>query len=343
VSCKWHWTARLEYLFEDFGSSSVLFANAGQRFSSDWSLQELRAGVDYQFGSGTSVPIATGVSEDQLNFHAQTTFLWQGYPAFRSPYQGTNSLPGGGQGRETSDATLYAGLRLWQGAEVWVDPEIDQGFGLADTLGVAGFPSGEAYKVGFAYPYARLPRAFIRQTIDLGGDTVKVEGDANQFADSETANRLVITLGKFAVTDIFDINKYAHDPRNDFFNWTIVDTGTFDYAADAWGYTYGAAAEWYQGDWTLRGGLFDLSVVPNSPELDSSFGQFQWVGEIERRYQLLGQPGKIAVTGFLSRGRMGTFQDATGTSTPAPAVQPSRHKNGMSVVPVAAFVSVSRS
>ena len=71
-------------------------------------------------------------------------------------------------------------------------------------------------------------------------------------------------------------------------NWALVDTGTFDYAADAWGYTYGAAAEWYQGDWTLRGGVFDLSIVPNSADLDPNFGQFQWVGEIERRYDLLG-------------------------------------------------------
>ena len=159
-------------------------------------------------------------------------------------------------------------MRLWQGAELWVNPEIDQGFGLANTLGVAGFPSGEAYKVGQTYPYARLPRTFIRQTIDLGGETQKVDAGANQFAGSETANRLVITVGKFAVTDIFDTNKYAHDPRNDFMNWALVDTGTFDYAADSWGYTYGAAVEWYQGSWTLRGGVFDLSIIPNSPDLD---------------------------------------------------------------------------
>ena len=151
---------------------------------------------------------------------------------------------------------------------------------------------------------------FIRQTIDLGGDTQKVDGAANQFSGSQTANRLVLTVGKFGVTDVFDTNKYAHDPRNDFMNWALIDTGTFDYAADAWGFTYGAAAEWYQGDWTVRGGIFDLSVVPNDVELDPHFAQFQWVGEIERRYDLWGQPGKVAVTGFLSRGRMGSFSDA---------------------------------
>ena len=141
-------------------------------------------------------------------------------------------------------------------------------------------------------PYARVQRAFIRQTIDLGGDTQKVDAAANQFGGTQTANRLVLTVGKFAVADVFDTNKYAHDPRSDFMNWALIDTGTFDYAADAWGYTYGAAAEWYQGDWTVRGGIFDLSIVPNDIELDPSFAQFQWVGEIERRYELMGAAGQ---------------------------------------------------
>ena len=113
-----------------------------------------------------------------------------------------------------------------------------------------------------------MQRTFIRQTIDLGGESQKVDADLNQFAGSQTADRLVITIGKFSVSDVFDTNKYAHDPRKDFMNWALIDAGTFDYAADAWGYTYGAAAEWYRGNWTLRGGLFDLSIVPNSTELD---------------------------------------------------------------------------
>jgi len=310
-----HWTARLEYLFTDFGNSSTTFLGGAQRIDSNFALQELRAGLNYQFGNVAQpapmvVKALAAPDPDIVNFHGQTTFLEQAYPAFRSPYQGPQSLPGGGQGRETWDASLFAGVRLWRGAELWINPEIDQGFGLANTLGVAGFPSGEAYKVGQTHPYGRLPRAFIRQTIDLGGESEKVEAGTSQFAGSQTGNRLVITVGKFGVPDIFDNNKYAHDPRNDFLNWALVDTGTFDYAADAWGYTYGAAAEWYQGNWTVRGGLFDLSIVPNSVDLDPTFRQVQWVGEIERRYELWGHPGKIAITGFLTRGRMGSFADA---------------------------------
>jgi len=308
------WSAKAEYLFTDFNNWSVAFPAGAQRFDADLALHEVLLGLNYRFpgDAAKSTAVATdsiAPQADNWSIHGQTTYASQYVAPFRAPYAGPNSLDPN-TGRETFDATLYAGLRLWRGAEFWINPEIDQGFGLSGTLGVAGFSSAEAYKVGFDYPYARVPRAFVRQTIDLGGETQKVEAGLNQFGGSQTANRLVITLGKVGVVDIFDTNKYAHDPRSDFLNWTIADTGTFDYAADAWAYSFGAAVEWYQGPWTLRAGLFDLSVVPNSTVLDPSFGQFQWDGEIERRYNLWGQPGKLAVTGFLTRGRMGKFADA---------------------------------
>jgi len=126
----------------------------------------------------------------------------------------------------------------------------------------------------------------------------------------------VLWGGRFSVVDVFDTNKYANNAKTDLLNWSLVNAGTFDYAADGWGYTYGAAAEWYQGRFTVRGGIFDLSVTPtggDSPfglDLDPTFKQFQLVGEIEERHELWGQPGKIKITGFLSRGAAGHFQAA---------------------------------
>jgi high affinity Mn2+ porin len=308
-----NWTAKLEYLFTGFGSHGVAFPAGAQRFDSDLALHALRLGLNYRFGSNGAKPeniFAISAPETDIwAFHGQTTFVNQYAFPFRAPYRGRNSLDSNA-GRETWDVTLYGGLRLWSGAEFWINPEIDQGFGLSSTVGAAGFSSGEAYKVGASVPYTRLPRTFIRQTIDLGGETQKVEAAANQFGGSQTANRLVVTVGKFSAGDVFDTNKYAHDPRTDFLNWAVVDTGTFDYAADAWAYTYGAAVEWYQGHWTVRAGLFDMSIAPNTSELDPRFSQFQWIGEIEHRHTLWGQPGKVAVTGFLTRGRMGRYDDA---------------------------------
>jgi high affinity Mn2+ porin len=255
---------------------------------------------------------ADDTAVDWWGLHGQATFVTQYHLGFPSAFQGPNSLDPQAQARETFDLTLYGGLRLWRGAELWVNPEVDQGFGLSNTLGVAGFTSGEAYKVGADAPYVRLHRLFVRQTINLGGDVTHVEAGLNQLAGSQTAHRVVVTVGKFAVVDVFDTNRYAHDPRNDFLNWSIIDVGAFDYAADAWGYTYGAAVEWSQQWWALHIGLFDLSKVPNSKALDTHFfDQYQADVEGEARYTLFGQPGKLKVLGFLSHGRMGRYSEAT--------------------------------
>src|SRR5579863_2823569 len=69
--------------------------------------------------------------------HGQFTNVTQYHPAFRSPYRGTNSLDPGSRGDETVDATLFLGVRLWGGGELWADPEVDQGFGLSQTFGIA--------------------------------------------------------------------------------------------------------------------------------------------------------------------------------------------------------------
>jgi high affinity Mn2+ porin len=333
------WTATAEYLYSRFGNSGVVFP-AGAPVTSDLSRQQVRIGLNYQLGDGPrtkGAPLGIASLEaDSWNVQGQTTYVSQYAPPFHAPYGGPNSLASNA-GRETWDATLYIGRRLWRGAELWLNPEIDQGFGLSDTLGVAGFTSGEAYKVGYTHPYLRVPRALIRQTFDLGGATEKLASSLNQLSGTHTANRVVVTVGKFSVSDLFDTITYAHDPRNDFMNWSLVDAGTFDYAADAWGFTYGAAIEWYQGHWTARAGLFDLSIVPNSIELDHRFDQFQIVYELEHRHQLIGQPGKIAMVGFLTRGQMGSFDDAvalarqTGTAASTADVRRYTSRPGVSL------------
>jgi high affinity Mn2+ porin len=324
-----HWTARLEYLFSDFGKTTETYFGT-QPITSDFVLHEVRFGLNYQFGNDSApwrAPLVTkGVNApepDSLSLHGQSTFVWQAYPSIKSPFQGTNSLPSAGNGKETFDATLFAGLRLWQGGEMWFNPEIDQGHGLADTHGVAGFPSGESYKLGADYPYARVQRYFLRQVIDLGGDSLKIDEDVNQFAESVTTNRVVLWVGKFSIVDVFDTNKYANNPKTDFLNWTLINAGTLDYAGDGWGYTYGAAAEWYQGIFTVRGGVFDLSVTPAGGAnnaaaygLDETFSQQQYVAELEERHQLWNQPGKLKVTAFLSHGRAGSFADSLALSGP---------------------------
>jgi high affinity Mn2+ porin len=345
-----HWTARLEYLYTGYGTSTQTFGRLSlgggtQSIRSDWNLQEVRVGLNYQFGGNpfsalfspgqspgepdTKEPAAATIATPapgalwfinpaNISLHGQTTVVVQGYPAFHSPYELNGfSLPGGGQIRETFDCTLLAGLRLWPGAELWFNPEIDQGFGLEDAHGVASFPTATAYKLGNASPYLRLQRYFLRQTINLGGETADVDADYNVFAGSRTANYLVLTVGRLYPVDVFDTNKYANDPRNDFMSWGMVNNDAYDFGSDAWSTAYCAFAELYEGPWTFRFGLNTASAVPaggadsaDSYALPPDFHNFEYTGEIEYRYKICGQPGTIKIGGFDIRGDNGTFSAA---------------------------------
>jgi high affinity Mn2+ porin len=334
-----NWTLRAEYLFTRYDGHGATFAGAAEHVDlSNLSESQVRLGLNYHLPSdsaGWNKVTSQTIPPDLQNFaiHAQTTFISQYAAPFRNPYQGRNSLASN-SGREGWDVTLYAGIRPWQGAEIWINPEVDQGFALSDFHGVAGFVNNDPSK-GSAFPFTRVHRLFFQQTIDLGGEVQHVDADLNQFAMTQTENRLVVTAGKFAVGDVFDLNKYAQDPRSDFMNLAVVSTGTFDYAQDTFGYTYGATAEWYQGPWTLRAGYFDLSQIAGGEELSPGFHEFQWIGEIERRYDLWGKPGKVLVTAFSSRAVMGTYNDAvslsqlTGQPASVAAVARPRSRDGI--------------
>jgi high affinity Mn2+ porin len=283
-------------------AASLSLANAAEMQIAD-TLPASDARADEGAGS-------EGGMAEWWSVHGQFTNVTQFHPRFPSPFRGPKSLDPGNRGNETIDATLFLGIRIWDGLEFYADPEINQGFLLSNGTGVAGFVNGEGAKVGAASPYARLPRAFFRYTVGVGGSVDAIEPEANQLAGTRPADNLIFTVGKFAVPDIFDTNTYAHDARADFLNWALVDSGAYDYASDAWGYTYGGAVEWTQSWWTLRVGLFDLSRMPGSKALERGFGQYEVVTEVEERHAIRDQAGKIKLLVFANRGRMANYNDA---------------------------------
>jgi high affinity Mn2+ porin len=249
----------------------------------------------------------------------QTTFTAMTTTGFRHPYAGDHSLPVNDL-RETWDASLYLGVRPWRGGEIWATGEVDQGFGVGNTLGLAGYASGEAYKLGAAHPYTRLQRLYLRQTFALGGEQSKLDAAANQMPGTQTANRLVITVGKFGVADVFDTNRYAHDPRSDFLNWSLIDAGAFDYAGDPWGFSYGAAGELVLGPWTIRTGLFDMTGTPGGMAPVTDFSFYQVVGEVEHRHAIDGHAGAIRGALWMNHGRLGRYADAIAWGTASASV-----------------------
>src|SRR5690242_12542103 len=129
----------------------------------------LLVGLAGHLAAGGAAAADEGAAPEAWSLHLQSTGVYQAHPGFRAAVDGPNSLNSGTEIRETVTATLFVGARLWRGAQLYVDPEAAQGFGFSDTLGVAGFPNGEATKAGANTPKAYMARAFLRQSIGLGG------------------------------------------------------------------------------------------------------------------------------------------------------------------------------
>jgi high affinity Mn2+ porin len=309
-----HWSARLEYIYSQFDKANIQFAS-GAQYASTMDFQSLRIGLNRKLDwPGTGIPLAPGAAIDpesnRWEIHGQTTYLQQGYPAFRAPYSGLNSLTPAAQTQQTWSNSLYLNARLWDGGEVYYNPELLQGFGLSDTVGAAGFPSGEAQKSNFPYPHYNTSRLFVRQTFGFGGEQEELASGPGQLAGKVDVSRLTLQVGKFSVTDVFDGNAYAKDTRKDFMNWALWAPGAFDYAADRLGLTYGATAELNQKQWALRGGYFMMGAESNSNNFDTRIVQRgQYVMELETRYSLFSQPGKLRTIGWLSSAYSGSYSE----------------------------------
>jgi high affinity Mn2+ porin len=309
-----HWSARLEYLYSQFGKADIRFPSATQ-YASTLDFQSLRLGLNRKVdwpGSGNLTPKTslTDPESDRWEIHGQTTFLPQGYPAFHAPYSGPNSLTPAPQTQETWSNSLYLNARLWEGGEVYYNPELLQGFGLNDTVGVAGFPSGEAQKSNFPFPHYNTSRLFVRQTFGFGGEQEELASGPVQLAGKADISRLTLQAGKFSVIDIFDGNSYAKDSRKDFMNWSIWAPGAFDYAADKLGLSYGVTAELNQKQWALRAGYFLMDAVSNSNNFDTKlFQRGEYVVELETRYSLFSLPGKLRTIAWLNSAFSGSYRE----------------------------------
>ena len=250
-------------------------------------------------------------SSDRFSLHGQTTLIAQGVPGFRSPYLGDQSLVPH-QARQTTTATIFLGLKLAEGTELYYNPEFSQGFGLSRTLGVAGFVNGEAQKAGAPFPKLRSNRYYIKQTIGLGGETVDVPDGPNQVATRYDAERITLIAGKFALGDFFDGNVYAHDPRVDFFNWSLWGASAWDFPANLPGFTQGVYAEYNRPEFAVRAAYTQVPKQPSSDVLDPRV--FERAGlniEFEERHVLpiLDQPGKVRIGLFSNVGNSANYRD----------------------------------
>lgn len=263
---------------------------------------------------GMALPLlawAQASAAEDWNPKYQSTYVWQAKRPFAAAYSGQNSLSPDREKSYSFTATAAFGFRLWAGGELYFDPEVAQGVPLSNLTGLGGFTNGEIARVSGPTPTFYRARLFLRQTWGMGGGSETVESDANQLAGTVDKRRFVLTAGNLSVLDIFDDNAYSHDPRTQFLNWSVMTHGAYDYAADARGYSWGAALEYFLDDWAIRAGRFSQPKAPNQLPLDPRI--FRHYGdqiEIERAHLLGNQPGKLRILAFRNRARMSRFDDA---------------------------------
>lgn len=276
-------------------------------------------------GADDATAAAAEAASTPWSVHAQATWIDQAHPSFPSPYEGPNSLMGASEDERTFSFSLFLGLRILPGTEVYFEPEAFQGHGLSNTLGMAGFPNGEAVKAAFPNLHYNTSKAFVRETIGLGGEREKIEDDQNQVAGSVDVDRIILTAGKFAANDFFDGNAYSHDARTQFMNWALWESAAWDYPADVVGYTAGFVAEWNTRNWMLHYGIFMEPTVSNGARLDPHLMQAHGQAlEFDQRYGSGEHAGTLRPFVFWNQAHMGNYADALASPDIATALTASR-------------------
>ena len=222
------------------------------------------------------------LEDERWNAYGQTTYISSWKLPFTAPYTNlngsTNSLLPGHERSFTWSATLFLGARLWPGGEAYFVPEVIAERPLSTLHGLGGaIQNFELQKGGSETPQVYRARLYLRQVIGLGGEPQKVDSNPMQLGTTVDRRRIVIWGGNFSVLDVMDKNGVTGICAETFLNMAFMTHASWDFMADARGYTYGAAVEWYWDDWAVR---FAHTLPPKNPnQLPVDFRFWQYFGD----------------------------------------------------------------
>lgn len=259
------------------------------------------------------------------NFHFQLTTVSQHKFDMPAPYTGANSLLPESESASTLTSTIFWGAQLWKGGAIYINPEISGGSGVSSTHGIAGFTNGEAFRVGNPQPKIYAARAFLQQTIHLGGNEEYIGEGANDVYKTRTEKYIDIILGKFSIADYFDQNSYSHDPRAQFFNWALMSNGAWDYPANVRGYTWGGVIEYGNPKFKLRAASTLVPTEANGNTMDTHYAKANSnVIEFEKPWFLRQHKGIIRLLAYYTTAHMGNYNQAIAENPTAPDVVSTR-------------------
>jgi carbohydrate-selective porin OprB len=178
-----------------------------------------------------------------------------------------------------------------------------------------------------------------RYVVPLSHKTEEIEPGPLGMLKTLPARRLEFRIGKLALPDFFDINAIGSDSHLQFLNWTVVNNGAWDYAADTRGYTWGAYAEYHDVNWSLRFVEALMPKIANGIDLEWNLRRARGQNlELELRPHLLsGRNTTIRLLAYRNVADMGNYREAirnflshqTATPDIVASRQPGRTKNGV--------------
>ena len=256
------------------------------------------------------------LENESWNLYGQFTYISSWKPSFQAPYTNANgsinSLVPDYERAFTYTFTFFLGVKLWPGAEGYFVPEIIAERPFSNLRGIGGaIQDFELQKTGGETPQLYHSRLYLKQTIGFGGEPVGLPSAPMQLGSVVDSRRIVFWLGNFSDLDVLDKNNVVGDPRRTFFDMAFMTHASWDFAADARGYSYGGAVELYWDDWAVR---FARMAPPQNPnQLPIDFHIWQYYGdavELEHDHLLFGQPGAIRILGYRNYEVIGQFSDA---------------------------------
>ncbi len=261
---------------------------------------------------GQATTVLEHRATDRLWISGQINIIFQGHPAFRAKYSGQNSLRRQGETATSNLLTLYTGLQLSKTAEAVFDVESAGGRGISQALGLAGFTNLDVVRSPDLGSIPYLARLMIRKIIPLSHETVESERGPLSLVSELPTRRLEVRVGKFSLVDFFDVNSVGSDSHLQFMNWTVDNSGAYDYAANTRGYTWGAIVEYQDRGWGTRFAEALMPKVANGPDLDANFTRAHAENlEVEiRRKFIPHRAGVLRLLSYANHANMGSYQEA---------------------------------
>jgi hypothetical protein len=242
----------------------------------------------------------------------QANFIFQTHPPFHAAYSGPNSFDPNYEKATSRVLTLFTGIRFNNSTELLVDIEEAGGGALSTGLGLAGFPNLDIVRNPLLSKAPYLARGMIHKVFALSRDKVENDRSFLSLFDELPRRRLEIRFGKFSMVDFFDQNSVGSDTHFQFTNWTIDNSGAYDYAADTRGYTVGLTAEYADRNWGFRFAEALMPEVANGIDLvwrpwqvHSENYEFQL-----RRGLIPNKGGVVRLLAFTNYANMGIYREA---------------------------------